>query len=84
MCISLAAQVLQDLTSTDHVLELAKRVVVNYVWLPRIVDDEDCDDKVYVYTTELATLWHGFHAAIREGDGERILRYWKFLLVVKY
>ena len=30
----------------------------------------------------LSLLWHGFHDAIREGDGERILRYWKFLVVV--
>ena len=29
----------------------------------------------------LALLWHGFHDSIKEGDGDRILRYWKFLLV---
>ena len=27
-------------------------------------------------------LWHGFHNAIKEGDGERIFTYWKFLTVV--
>lgn len=49
-------------------------------------DDQDPeDDDVHCYVTELLTLsllWHGFHDAIKEGDGERILRYWKFLLVI--
>ena len=31
----------------------------------------------------LGLLWHGFHDFVREGDGERILRYWKFLCVVE-
>jgi len=38
-----------------------------------------------MYTTDVLTLgllWHGFHDAIREGDGDRIFLYWKFLLPV--
>ena len=38
-----------------------------------------------MYTTDLLTLgllWHGFHDSIREGDGDRIFLYWKFLLPV--
>lgn len=45
----------------------------------------DSTDGVFVYAKEvisLGLLWHGFHDAIKEADGERILRYWKFLLVV--
>lgn len=56
--------------------------------LPQIdesaMDTADIDG-VYVYATEFLTLgllWHGFHDSIKEGDSERILRYWKFLLVV--
>ena len=30
----------------------------------------------------LGLLWHGFHDAIKVGDGDRVLRYWKFMLVV--
>ena len=30
----------------------------------------------------LGLLWHGFHDAVREGDGDRIIRYWRFLLPV--
>ena len=44
----------------------------------------ECDDGVHTYAMDfltLALLWHGFHDSIKEGDGDRILRYWKFLLV---
>lgn len=44
-----------------------------------------CSDQVNLYAMEVLTLgllWHGFHDASREGDGERILRYWKVLLVL--
>ena len=30
----------------------------------------------------LALIWHGFHGAIKEADGDRILQYWKFLLII--
>ena len=30
----------------------------------------------------MGLLWHGFHYSVKEADGDRILRYWKFLLVV--
>ena len=82
-----ATKVMQSINPTELVTDLAKMIIANYVRLPKI-DDEDtgkCDDGVYLYAIELLSLgllWHGFHDAIREGDGERILRYWKFLLVV--
>ncbi len=44
-----------------------------------------CEDGVHCYGIEFLSLlliWHGFHDSIREGDGDRILRYWKFLLVI--
>ena len=47
--------------------------------------DSLCNDMVYNYSTDLVTfclLWHGFHDFIREEDGNRILRYWKFLMVI--
>ena len=40
---------------------------------------------IHIRTTDLLSsglLWHGFHDAIREGDGDRIIVYWKFLMVV--
>jgi len=43
------------------------------------------DDSVYNYTLHLmciAMLWLEFHDAIWEGDGDRIIKYWKFLIFV--
>ena len=42
-------------------------------------------DKIHLYATQVLTLslfWDVFHDAIREGDGDRILSYWKFLLII--
>lgn len=83
-----AAEVIQSQNTYDDVVELARAIVSNNIHLPRINDSDackDCEDKVCLYATELlslAMMWHGFHDSIREGDGERILRYWKVLLVV--
>ena len=47
---------------------------------------EDAEqDSVYTYAVDLLTiglLWYGFRDAVREGDGDRIVRYWKFLMVI--
>ena len=62
--------------------EFARAIVLNYI---RIEDQSQCEDGVHGYAVEfltLALLWHGFHDVIREGDGERILRYLKFLFVL--
>ena len=68
---------------------LAKRIVEQglvKIFLPGEQSvDSLSDDMVYNYSTDLLTfclLWHGFHDSIREGDGNRILRYWKFLMVI--
>lgn len=45
----------------------------------------DSVDGVNLYATEILSqglLWHAFHDAVRESDGERILRHWKLLLVI--
>ena len=82
-----AAKAMQSVHPTETVADLARLVVDNYVHLPRTSDaaTAECNDGVHLYAAELLSLgllWHGFHDAIREGDGDRILRYWKFLLVV--
>ena len=43
------------------------------------------NDSVYAYATDfltMALLWHGFHDAIKMGDGNRMLSYWKFLTAI--
>ena len=76
------ANTILDVTQFTSANKLARAIVLNYV---RIENQSQCEDGVYGYVVEfltLALLWHGFHDAIREGDGERILRYWKFLFVI--
>ena len=43
------------------------------------------DDLVHVYACEIVSLgllWHSYHDAVKEGDGERMLMIWKYLLVI--
>ena len=50
-----------------------------------IEDPPEVNDSVYAYAVDvLATglLWYGFRDAVREGDGDRIILYWKFLLPI--
>ena len=42
-----------------------------------------CEASVHLYAVELlilSLLWDGFHNAEKEGDGEQIIRYWKFVI----
>jgi len=66
------------------VKELAKAIVQKYVYFD---PDEKVqrDDKIYLYGTQVLTLaliWHNFNDSIREGDGDRVLACWKFLLII--
>jgi len=43
------------------------------------------NDGVCLYAREVLSIgliWHEFHDAVKEGDGERVTRVWKFLLLV--
>ncbi len=96
-----AVNVILSYYPTDNSVELARRIVVNFVTIPNFKKskghDSDncssmdrsseirtqCEDGVHCYGIEflsLSLIWHGFHDSIREGDGDRILRYWKILL----
>lgn len=78
-----AAKAIKLQYPTATVVELANTIVAKYVGLQGTEVDH-CDDKILMYATEvlsLGLLWHGFHDSSREGDGERLLRYWKFLAI---
>ena len=82
-----AARVLQIKNPSSCVVKLADSVVSTFLHLPDLSSRQkpECDDGVHMYAKELLSLgllWHGFHDAVREADGERILKYWKFLLLV--
>jgi len=47
--------------------------------------EEVINDSVHLYAVDflgMALFWHAFHDAIREGDGNRILRYWKYMAAI--
>ena len=69
------------LASSD-VNELSKAMVDKFVNLNKPVQSTD---DLHFYTTELFTLllvWHNYHDSVREGDGNRVMELWKFLLVI--
>ena len=42
-------------------------------------------DSVYAYAADFLTpglLWHGFHDSSKHGDGDWIVIYWKFLIIL--
>ena len=70
-------------------LQCSKAIITKFVnvHLPSSQKEptEASNDMMYNYTIDLLTfslLWHGFHDSLKEGDGDRILLYWKFLLPV--
>lgn len=69
------------------VATVAKSLVSTFLQLPHFQETADAAtprDGVHLYAQEVLTmgmLWHGFHDATREGDGDRVLVYWKFLLI---
>lgn len=82
-----AAEMIQSHNVCRKVSDLAAAIVSTYVYLPwsNASIMKECNDKVFMYAAELLSLgmiWYGFHDSIREGDGERVLRYWKLLLVI--
>lgn len=85
-----AAKAVIDDSETSDVLSLSKAIVERYITivLPSSLADKPppvkCDDRINIYATEVLTLgmlWHNFHDAIKEGDGNRLIRCWKFNLL---
>ena len=86
-----AGKVCCDESEIADSLSCAKKIVSKFVHirLPSAVPSEgekyDTNDMAYNYATDLLTLcliWHGYHDAVKEGDGNRIILYWKFLLPI--
>ena len=51
----------------------------------RSSNQQNAVDSVQVYATEVLTLsllWSGFTDSIKEGDGDKVMMYWRFLLLV--
>ena len=35
-------------------------------------------DSMFLYVCELLTIWWNYYDALKEGDGERVLKIWKY------
>ena len=82
-----AAKVCCREQNIEDCLACAKEVVKKFVnvQLSSQIPVANSNDMSYNYATNLLTLglvWHGYHDAIKEGDGNRILLYWKFLIPI--
>ncbi len=85
-----AARLLFSISHTDSVAYLAKSVVATFLDISLSEGHPAKDpggmlDGVHLYVVETITLtllWYGFYDATKEGNGERVLRYWKYLLVL--
>ena len=81
--VAAAKKVLSE-KSIDNVKDLAKEILKQFVSFNPDAKISRAD-KIHLYASQLMTLllfWHSFNDAIREGDGDRVLSYWKFLLVI--
>lgn len=82
-----AARLLYSLHPTSTVAYLAKSVVTTYLRLPELgaKAQSSIPDGVHAYALELVSLgllWHSFHDAVKEGDGNRVMRHWGLLMIV--
>ena len=79
-----AGKSLLSVRQYDKVQDLAREMVVQYIYFDpdvRILTT----DKKHLYGMQVLTLmllWHGFNDAVHEGDGDRIMTYWKFFALV--
>ena len=77
-----AAKQLLSKAEFNKVEDLAKEIVVQFTAFGPDVKVK-VNDQVQLYAHQVLNLglvWHGFSDAIKEGDGDRILTYYKFLL----
>ena len=86
-----AAKVIISSAQASTLAEFAKSIVDKFVIISLNSTDmstatsTESIDIVHLYAKELlslALLWHVYHDSVKEGDGERSLICWKFLLLV--
>ena len=79
-----AAKTILSKSHYDSVTDLAREIIVQYISFDPDIK-EKIRDKVKLYALQvlnLGLLWHAFNDAVKEGDGNRILIYYKFFLLV--
>jgi L1 cell adhesion molecule like protein len=72
----------EEMTDGVKVKEVAERIVEKYI---KLAPGHGSNDFIHVYACEVLTLgliWLNYYDAIKEGDGERIMKIWKYLLLI--
>ena len=89
LCAYVVAAAKQCKEEGEDCLPVAKKVVNKFIKLTITGQNEHThihiNDGAYNYATDLLIMllvWHGFHNSVKEGDGDRILLYWKVMLPV--
>ena len=84
-----AAECLLSIHSDLTLNQISQMIVDRYVILPSPSHASKCstsvNDGIHLYACELLSLgliWYNYLDATREGDGDRVLCLWKFLLLV--
>ena len=80
-----AASENSSLSLTEMSEAIVKKFVQIGVPLPTSANAASVKDRVFLYATEVLTLgliWENFHDANKEGDGDRLVRVWKLLLLI--
>ena len=84
--IAAAKKIMAKSTSLPSCVDVAKQVVSKYITMS-LPDSTAFTYKGNTYgygldVLKLGLMWLGFHDAVREDDGERIITYWRFLLPI--
>ena len=85
-----AAKYVMSSSTGSHsgVTDISKTIVCKYVELPSCVTPTTAKghvDGVHAYAMDLLNLgllYHGFRDAVREGDGDRVVIYWKAMMIL--
>ena len=80
-----AQTILRSSSNLHSTTSLAKQIINAYVSIDVCDETPLSSDGIYVYACEVLTLllvWHNFHDAVREGDGDRVFVIWKLLLLI--
>ena len=88
--VTAAKQIIETTKEVGNANVVAKSLVEQFVKISLPCDEPSqreatCRDFVHAYAVDFLTtglLWQGYHYATRCGDKNRILTYWKFLMVV--
>ena len=80
-----AAKKILSKKTVQSAAEISKEIVETYLNIKIPSENSTRSETKDKYAREVLTLcllWHGYHDAISEGDGDKVLRYWRFLLLV--